>query len=290
MAVPITCSPMLYLLALRASAVLGTRREDAWAGSFLAMERAIGEGSERRPEKWLQRWPAAAQAAFWKAANRSWDVEDGVTMDAIRSAASVLPKGAAWGEGVVAPIQFGVTPVAFPKPLAETVRVIGVVPEALPAGWSDETLACLEMAKSQRIVTWVDAVDTGLEWTGAHWQQCHRLGVAAWLRAPASGSWGRYGEFLAQQVAWLVRQPEWEQWVWPLSELLEACFEDVLLYGKPHHRSISPSRGEGAARASHWTSVRKQVWESATSALGGAGALEEVLVASVLANSRLLLR
>lgn len=289
MAVPITCSPMLHLLALRASAVLGSHREDAWAGSFLAMERAIGEGSERRPGKWLQRWPVGAQAAFWKAASRSWAVEDGISMEAIRSAACTPPKEVMWGDQLVDPIHFGVKPVASPERLAQTVQVVGVMPTALAAGWSLETLSCLEMAKAQQLGTWLDAVETGVEWTGVHWQQCHRLGVAAWLRAPTTGSWGRYAEFLGRQVAWLVRQPEWEQWVWPISDLLEASFEDVLLYGKPYHRSILPCRG-GAGRASNWAMVRKQVWESATSALGGPGALEEVLVASVLANTRLLLR
>ena len=292
MPAPIVCSPLLHLLALRAAAVLGPSRGDAWAGTFLAMERAIGEGSERAPVKWMVRWPAAVQEGFWQAAARSWPPHAAVPVEALVAGMSRRP-ARAWGQWAMeGPADFGLLPIASPGPLPASIHAVGVVPRLEKEGFSAETLACVEAAKEQGVTVWLDVPPSPEEWakwTPAHWKQSHRIGAATWLRPPAHEAWGDYSEFMAAQTAYLVRQPGWEQWSWPICNLLEYALEDVLIYGKPNHRTGLPWKSDGRGKASDWLRLRKQLWESASAGMGGAGTLEEVLVATVLAKDHLLL-
>lgn len=294
MAFPIACSPMLHLLALRARSVLGVARGDAWAGTFLAMERAVGEGSERLPYRWMDRWPVPVRESFWQAAGKAWAQGVDLPLDQLRAAADTKKPTSPWGQwNGEAEVQFGVAPIPTPLAPPRSLKGVGVVPEITPDGFALSTLACLEAAKESGLAVWLDVPGNAAmwqQWGPALWHQNHRVGVATWLHPPEHDKWADYAEFLAQQAAVLVRQSGWEQWVWPVCDLLEYSLEDVLLYGKPIHRSGVPWKGDGRNKAAEWTKVRRRVWDSASAALGGAGALEEVLVATVLAKEQLLLR
>ncbi len=258
------------------------------------MERAIGEGSERTPLKWVARWPLAVQEGFWKAVSRRWPQHSGYSMEALLKLSNDgRKKPLPWGQWEPeASARFAVLPVDSPLPPPDALLLVGLVPELDDHGLSTATLSCIEKAKENGLDVWLDVPSTPDlwdRWGVQHWRQCHRLGVAVWFQPPVQERWNDYVGFLEKQAARLVRQTDWEQWVWPVCDLLEYSMEDVLVYGKPVHRSGLPWKWEGRCKTPDWLKARRQIWEASSNALGGPGALDEVLVASVLANDQLLL-
>jgi len=286
---------MLHLLAFRARAALAGSTADPWAGTRLAMERAVGDGRERTPARWMERWPAVAQENFWRSHERKWPITSDLPLPHQLAAGfhQARKKPVVWGAwGHEETTWLGVTPIADPGPLPRSARVVGIVASLGPGGLDKKTLQCIEAAKDQGCQVWLlipaDPV-VWSAWEGEHWRQCHRLGVALWLEAPAQDYWSDYVAFLGRATAHVVRQSDWEQWVFPVCDLLEFSFEDLIVYGTPVKRNGLPWAWEGRCKSPDWSRVRHQVWDAASLAGGGAGSLEEVLVATVLAKEELLL-
>lgn len=303
---PLSTNPLLCLLARRAYAAAMPRlgpgvSADPWCGLGVLAGRVIGEGAERTPATWASRWPAAAREGLAAARRHSsWsDLSERTAppMEAlVVQAHETRRQPTPWGQWkATGPVLFGVEPasggVAPVVGLPDDVRTVGVVACPVPAGFDEGVLECLERSKAQGKETWVEVPADPVawrQWGAVHWELCHRLGVSVWFQAPNQEGWAGYAAFLETAMAGWVRHPRWEQWVWPAADLLQQGMEDTMVYGKPGHREAAPWPWEGRCKNPDWLRLRKHLWASAESALGGDGALEEIAMASILADAGLL--
>lgn len=290
---PLCVSPMLVLLALRAHATVAASlgegaAADPWCGLSAVLPRAVGEGAGRVPARWLSRWPAAAVQDFWNATGSSllahaYQPGKHPGMEAlIRAVNAGRRRPTAWNEASGS-IDMGLVPVEAPAGVPDCLEVGGLVfNPAAPDGREQALLEALASSKAE--AWWV--VPPSREAWGALGPEAlrlvHRLGVSLWLDAPAQGEWGDYLGSLARLSQALARMPGWDQWVWPLCDLIQQSFQDVILHGRPGHGSTGPWAWEGRCRHPDWQKTRVAAWSAMEQALGGEGALDEILVASVL--------
>ena len=303
---PLSTNPLVALLARKAFAHALPRLGpgagvDPWCGLGLIASQAVGEGRDRTPGTWVKGWPEAARKGLAKArVSSAWQqAKQPRVLPSIAELVVVANEGrkrsTAWGDWEsMGPALFGVTPAEslheetfFPA----SMKVIGIVAEPVGKEFSKETLWSLEKAKAAGKEVWAEVPDT-LEswgsWSENHWLLLHRLGVAVWFRPPNQEGWAAYAAFLDQQVAGWVKSPHTEQWAWPMADLLGQAMEDLIVYGKPTHKEAAPWAWEGRCKNPDWLKLRKQLWATSQSALGGSGALEEILVGAILADAGLL--
>lgn len=297
---------MLLLLARRAYAKvlpkLGSgASSDPWCGLGLLVEKTVGEGPERSPMGWLDRWPSVARQHFLAASvsgllRQSKDARALPDMASLVAHANEGRKHAtAWGKwGEPALVIFGVT-AGDEQSLAVSssppARVLGVCAPPTEEGFSKDVLATLAKAKGLDLEVWAEIPAESACWQAwgtLQWDLLQRMGVATWFQPPNQEGWPLYSAFLEKAIQAWVRAPRADQWAWPLADLLEQGMEDLMIYGKPAHRDTAPWPWEGRCKNPDWFRLRKQVWAAAQSALGGEGALEEIVLASVLADAGLL--
>ena len=288
---PLAVSPMLVLLARRAYASvlprLGDSAEnDPWLGMRDTVEALMESGASRVPARWVDKWPPASQQAFWAhRASPSWKQAGEPRLSLEVSDLVAVANGAkrVSTKDVLTKARFGIPDTeALPE-----VKVVGLPVAPLSGGWEAGDLERLEAAKEAGLEVWaeIDAqADTWAAWGQGHWEALHRLGVATWFHAPNQEGWPGYAAFLEKITGPWARAETTEQWAWPLCDLLQFSMEDVLLYGNPFRREAGPWPWEGRCRHPDWLRLRKGIWGAVQTALGGDGALEEILVASVLAD------
>lgn len=306
---PLATHPLLQLLAWRAYAKvkpkLGQAGADPWCGLGLAVSRAsCGEENDRTPRAWQTRWPEPTRSAFWEAhRSPAWALAEQAKegpdfAELVTQAHEHRRFDAAWGHWDAAgdrSCAFGWRPAAAPvllmDPPPSTLKTVGLVARWDNGSLSAATLTALEQARSWGLETWLEIPSDPAAWEGwqaQHWLLAQRLGVALWFHAPPQDAWPAYGLFLERQAALLARTVGLEQWAWPLADLLQQGMEETCVYGKPGHREGGPWPWEGRCKHPDWSRTRRQVWAAAQLALGGEGALEEILVATTLAHERLL--
>lgn len=300
---PFRVSPVLQFLALRALSAAGPAvgGSDPWCGVGLVAAKAMSDGPDRRPGAWLSRWPRLAVEDFWRGVDTRLvgefqPFEHG--MGELVAAQNLgRKKPVEWGQwpgeggsdilmGVLPPASSGQL-VSMPDP----IRVAGVVlPPSTVEGSAKEVFELLR--EGGREGWWI--VPAEMEhWRAlepSHYQLAHRLGVAIWLEAPSQSMWPAYLELLADCSKHLARSAHWEQWVWPVCDLIQQGFEETLLLASPNFKSRIPWKWEGRAKNPDWVKAGSVVWEAFEQSLGGRGALEEILVANALWREKLLVR
>lgn len=297
---------MLLLLARRAYAKvlpkLGSgASSDPWCGLGLLVEKTIGEGPDRSPMGWLDQWPSVARQHFLAASisallRQSKEARVLPEMASLVAQANEGRKHAtAWGKwSGPAPVIFGVVAgdeQALSSSGPPPAPVVGICAPPIEEGFPKNVLATLSKAKGLDLEVWAEVpaeTPSWESWGALQWDLLQRMGVAAWFQSPNQEGWSAYSAFLEKAVQAWVRNPRADQWVWPLADLIEQGMEDLMIYGKPAHRDTAPWPWEGRCKNPDWFRLRKQVWAAAQSALGGEGALEEILLASVLADAGLL--
>lgn len=300
---PFRVSPILQFLALRAIARVcpPSANLDPWCGAGVAAARAMADGPDRRPGAWLSRWPHAAVDDFWRGTQTQLlqqfksPAEGMGELVVAQNAGRKNPMG--WGEWGRSPdaILMGLKPpmdsVKKVMPLPPGVRVAGII--ALPSeleGVAKEVLGPLR--DHGREGWWVVPAQPSA-WDSLsldHYLLAHRLGVSMWLEAPAQSAWAAYTEALCASARLMSRFQDWEQWVWPVCDLIEQGFEETLLLGSPTFKAKLPWKWEGKARNPDWAKTGRVVWDALEQSLGGTGALNEILVANSLWREKLLVR
>lgn len=297
---------MLLLLARRAYAKVLPRlgagaTADPWCGLSLLVERIVGDGPGRTPMGWLDKWsvPAvqafaiAAESPLLQASRQCRQLPDVASL--VGSANEGRKHLTSWGVWASnEPAVFGVGAVddaTLARSPAPASQVVGVLASPTEEGFSRDVLATLNKAKGLGLEAWAEVPAESSDWDNwgpVQWSVLHRLGVACWFQPPNQEKWPLYAAFLERIVQGWVRNPAVDQWAWPICDLLGLAMEDMILYGKPAHRDMAPWQWEGRCKNPDWCRVRKQLWSAAEMALGGEGALEEILVASILADAKLL--
>ena len=282
---------MLSLLALRAFARvrdrLGGVGTDRWNGARMAAERAMGDGPDRTPMQWCRKWPEPSWLAFVES-HRSdlLNQEDVDPMGPGPAEVTEIALGHVTNSGVRFGVQRG------PSPDEGGLRVVGVTAPPNSDGWPPEIAHLLLQWRQTSAQVWCEIPGEPSAWRALseiHPVWMHRLGVSLWLHPPQEASdWSAYAAMLEEQVSFFARDERWEQWVWPLCDLVQQCLEDVLTHGRPIHRKVLPWRSTPVGRSADWSKVRERVWDALEKTLGGAGAPEEILVACVLAQNGLL--
>lgn len=262
---------------------------DPWHGVGAMALRTMEEGPTRSPSTWLHRWTDRVVEDFWRSQSHPLLKGAGseVDMGALLKAQNAGRKRqVSWGDWPEPSpeIMMGtvLTAASSGVKLPDEVKVVGV--EFSPAHPETPFRQVLEgLRVGEREAWWVVPAKGG-SWRlleKEHYLLAHRLGVSIWLETPPQTGWVEYLESLAAVTRQLCREVQWEQWVWPVCDLLQKGFEESL---NPFStKAPAPWRWEGRIRRPDWRAAQRVVWDSAEEALGGRGVLDELLVASVLA-------
>ena len=294
---PLCVSPMLVLLAARAHArVAGSLgmdvAADPWCGLSSVLPRTVSEGAGRTPSTWLSRWPAGAAQAFWSATRsplirEAFRSTDHPGMEALVHAVNAARRRpTVWGDWPNPPceVDMGLAPSPHAAAcLPDNLRVGGLVVD--PGSMDAPAKSLLEALACSHAEAWWVAPPSRGGWHGLDpkaLQLIHRLGVSLWLDAPVQGEWMDYQACMVRLAQNLARMQGWDQWVWPVCDLIEQSFEDVIATGRPASRQEGPWAWEGRCRNPDWRKTRAALWAAVEQALGGEGSLDEILVASVL--------
>lgn len=310
MARNLLCPPILQLLALRAYASVKDRlgpnaASDPWCGMGLVVARAVADGPDRTPASWQKPWNSGSVYEFWTAYQSALLRTSSMPsrrppMDRVLKAAhqsrSAPVLFGSWSSKSKSTILFGVRPFEVGPgesfaPLPSSLQSIGVSVDSSLVKASGGTLALLEHLKHEDVDVWVEipgSEEAWRDWKGDSWRLSHRLGAALWCHEPKAEAWSSYVRFLEEGLSGWLRSSDWGQWVWPSCDLLQRGMENILLYGNPCFQKAAPWGVAGCGRSSDWMKAQKALWSAAEVVLGGATAIDEILVATVLAEKRLL--
>lgn len=282
---------MLQFLAHRAVRKVGPAVSgDPWHGVGAVALSAIEEGPLRSPSAWLGRWTGRVVEDFWRGQSHDLLQADPGEMEMgalVKAQNAGRKRPTPWGQwpGSAPSVLMGVTvgDTSPPDPLPADVRVVGVeFSPTLPEAPFRQVLE--EVRKAGRQAWWIVPA-TGGSWrflNREHYLLAHRLGLSLWLEAPTQAGWSDYLESLRQATSQVCRDAQWEQWVWPVCDLLQKGFEESLNPLAP--RASAPWKWEGRIRRPDWRQAQQVVWDCAEEVLGGSGTLGEILVACALAD------
>lgn len=280
---------MLQFLAQRAVRQAGQAPAgDPWHGVGAVALRTMEEGPARSPSTWTHRWAGRVVVDFWRSQSHpllqgaGLEVEMGALLKAQNAGRKNPAAWGAWPDPLPEVIMGATLSDRYPcARIPETVKVVGV--EFSPADPEGPFRQALEGIRDEDREAWWIVPAKGGTWNllnMEHYLLAHRMGVSLWLETPPQSGWANYLDGLAAATRQMCRDAHWEQWIWPVCDLLQKGFEESLNPLAP--KASAPWRWEGRIRRPDWRDAQRVVWESAEEVLGGGGVFDELLVASAL--------
>lgn len=298
-------NPMLLSLALSAYREAMASRPamvDPWCGLGLVALRAQDARKDRLPVHWMRSWTPQAVASFWE----SWAVLEQTDTKEARllagpSAHHDLARAVCEGvevSGVFAGLETPTQVLAALKASSASGEhrrlLVGAHPVSHGHGVVASALEAMEAAlTASNAQVWWQLPAEPVSWNEIgyrHLQTAHRLGVGLWVAPVCTGEAAGYLAGIDRLAQGLLRFPGWNQWVWPICDVLWFMFRDLSVHGKILHKPSLPGKSEAKTKFCDWGRVSRQIQESAELCLGGAGVLEEILVAAALVENHLLRR
>ena len=131
------------------------------------------------------------------------------------------------------------------------------------AGLDKQLSAKLIEGKDHHQQIWINLPDQSFP-SPLALQASLRLGAAWWCSPPVQKSdWELYVE---QQEKWsdtILRNPNWDQWVWPWGQFIEQGLRLYAQGQKPSAQKFTPPEGWSDRRQAGWGSLGMKVWTSA---------------------------
>lgn len=282
---PSALSPLWALLCLRSVRAIQGRlmpsgRQDAWG--LMPGLRLAHPDPDRPPSRWSETWHEAVRQRL-----------DAVEAHPLLAIPTPHPRGpepceiaTALASGDALPgVVWNALPASPCPPLAS--EAIGWrLPVPAPAvGWPADVLEQLLACRPASQQVWLIVPSEAEGWTwwsDSRFKDTLRWGASWWFEAPSTtAGWDAYGQTLSAVARRLLTQPEAEQWVWPIADILQQALEEIMRTGGLHSRTGAPW---GGGCAEEWARLRRTLWTVAQECFGGGGALEDVTAGVVFAS------
>lgn len=200
---------------------------------FLEGFRRADQDVDRLPGNWLEGWHALSRASLDRA-------------KALRKDRKGLPA------------------VCFSSmPQAPVVSMHAFQSDPLSGGISKKLASALIDARSDGLQGWISLPAGTLPSTAAI-EGSLRLGAAWWCEPPEEKmAWEAFCQSHAAWGEFVLRSPDWDQWVWPWSCMIEQGLM-LCLHGKrPMASRMSAPPGWKDRRAAAWGGLGMRAWQSA---------------------------